>query len=140
MKIIYTTDIGQVDWAALKAAVAADDFDNGRTPHQMRLSAENSAINVFAYAGDEIVGNARALSDGVCNAYVVDVWTKTLYRNQGIARRMMEMIAERVPGQHVYLAADDDVYDFYTKLGYTKDGHGMSLVVGDWLHNESRAG
>jgi predicted GNAT family acetyltransferase len=101
MKIIYTTDIGQVDWAALKAAVAADDFDNGRTPHQMRLSAENSAINVFAYAGDEIVGNARALSDGVCNAYVVDVWTKTLYRNQGIAReaRIHERRPRNVPGR-----------------------------------------
>lgn len=140
LEITYTTDIAGVDWDALKAAVAVDDFDNGRTPAQMRISAENSAVNVFAYTEDKIVGNARALSDGVCNAYVVDVWTKTAYRKRGIARRMMEIIAERVPGQHIYLAAGDDVYDFYTKLGYTKDGHGMALVVGDWLQNESRAG
>ncbi len=138
LEITYTTDINRIDWDALKAAVADDDFDNGRTAEQMRLSCENSAVNIFAYAGDEIVGNARALSDGVCNAYVVDVWTKTPYRKRGIARRMMEMIAERVPGQHIYLAADDDVYDLYTKLGYAKDGHGMSRVVGKWLQNESR--
>jgi len=138
MEITYTTDLSRVDWDALKAAVAADDFDNGRTPDQMRISAENSAVNIFAYAGDEIVGNARALSDSVCNAYVIDVWTKTAYRKRGIARRMMEMIAERVPGQHIYLAADDDACDFYTKLGYAKDGHGMSRVVGKWRQNESR--
>lgn len=133
MEITYTTDIAGVDWDALKAAVAADDFDNGRTPEQMRLSAENSAVNVFAYAGDEIVGTARALSDGVCNAYVVDVWTKSPYRNRGIARRMMEIIAEWVPGQHIYLAADEEVRPFYEKLGFTRWDVGMGRVVGQWL-------
>lgn len=136
MDITYTTDISRVDWDALKAAVAADDFDNGRTPTQMRISAENSFVNVFAYAGDEIVGNARALSDRVCNAYVVDVWTKAAFRKRGIARRMMEIICARVPGQHIYLAADDDVSGFYTKLGFTLDGHGMARVVGQWLRAE----
>jgi len=131
--IHFSTDIENVDWTALKAAVAADDFDNGRTPAQMRLSAENSFINVFAYAGNEIVGNARALSDGVCNAYVVDVWTKTAYRNRGVARRMMEMIFECVPGQHVYLAAGDDVFGFYEKLGFVRDSDAMERVVGRWL-------
>ncbi len=135
MGITYATDIGQIDWDALKAAVAADDFDNGRTPEQMRLSAENSAVNVFAYAGDEIVGTARALSDGVCNAYVVDVWTKTPYRKRGIARRMMEIIDERVPGQHIYLAADEEVRPFYEKLGFTRWDIGMGRVVGQWLQS-----
>ncbi|MBX3053509.1 MAG: GNAT family N-acetyltransferase [Caldilineaceae bacterium] len=136
MNITYTTDISRVDWAALKAAVSADDFDNGRTPAQMRISCENSAVNIFAYAGEEIVGNARALSDGVCNAYVVDVWTKTPYRNRGIARRMMEMIFERVPGQHVYLAAGEEVEALYAKLGFTRWDVGMGRVVGQWLQPE----
>lgn len=136
MEIRYSTDIDAVDWAALKAAVAADDFDNGRTPEQMRLSAANSFINVFAYAGDEIVGNARALSDRVCNAYVVDVWTKTAYRNRGIARRMMEMIFARVSGQHIYLAADEDVLGFYEKLGFKRDSYAMERVEGKWLHRQ----
>ncbi len=136
MDITYTSDISRVDWDALKAAVAADDFDNGRTPEQMRLSAQNSFVNVFAYAGEEIVGNARALSDGVCNAYVVDVWTKTAYRKQGIARRMMEMICARVPGQHVYLAAGEEVEALYEKLGFTRWDVGMGRVVGQWLRAE----
>lgn len=135
-EITYSTDVAPVSWAALKAAVAADDFDNGRTPEQMRLSAENSAVNVFAYAGDEIVGNARALSDGVCNAYVVDVWTKTAYRNRGIARRMMEMIFARVPGQHIYLAAGEDLIEFYAKLGFARDRYAMERVEGRWLQGE----
>ena len=32
---------------------------------------------------------ARLLSDGVCNAYLVDVWTMSVYRRQGIASRMI---------------------------------------------------
>lgn len=134
--ITYTTDLTGIDWNTLKAAVADDNFDNGRTAEQMRVSSENSAVNVFAYAGDEIVGTARALSDGVCNAYVVDIWTKTPYRKRGIARRMMELIAERVPGQHVYLAADEEVRPFYEKLGFTPWDVGMGRVVGHWLRAE----
>ncbi|HRJ40911.1 MAG: GNAT family N-acetyltransferase [Caldilineaceae bacterium] len=136
MEITYTTDLTGVDWNALKTAVAADDFDNGRTAEQMRISSENSAVNIFAYAGGEIVGTARALSDGVCNAYVVDIWTKTPYRKRGIARRMMEMIGERVPGQHVYLAADEQVRPFYEKLGFTPWDVGMGRVIDHWLRAE----
>jgi hypothetical protein len=83
--IRFTTDLACVDWAALKFAVAADDFDNGRTPEQMRRSFEASFVSCIAYAGDAIVGTARALSDGVCNAYVVDVWTRSSHRRRGIA-------------------------------------------------------
>ena len=36
MKINYRTDLVHVDWDEMKAAVAVDDFDNGRTPDQLR--------------------------------------------------------------------------------------------------------
>lgn len=65
------------------------------------------------------MGTARALSDGVCNAYIVDVWTYSEYRHQGIARKMMEIITEELPGQHVYLFTDNSV-DFYKKLGFAE--------------------
>ena len=130
--IELTTDLAGIEWARLKAALVADDFDNGRTPEQLRRSFENSAVCVFAVAEGEVVGKARALSDGVCNAYVVDVWTHSAYRRRGIARRMMERLLEQLPGQHVYLFTDD-AEEFYRKLGFHRDGTGLALVVGEWL-------
>jgi len=121
----------------MKEAVRIDDFDNGRTPKQMQISFENSFASCIAYAGDEIIGTVRALSDGICNTYIVDVWTKSQYRRRGVATKMMQLTMEKVPGQHVYLAADDDVMAFYSKLGFKVDGNGVGRVVGTWLDNDT---
>ena len=130
--VTYTTELGGVDWEQLKATLAADDFDNGRTPVQLRESFERSYAAVVAHDGAKIVGTARALSDGVCNAYVVDVWTLSTYRRRGIARRMLETLEARLGGQHVYLFTDDAV-DFYRGLGFRERPTGMCKVVGTWL-------
>jgi ribosomal protein S18 acetylase RimI-like enzyme len=134
--ITYTTELGGVDWAQMKAAVAADDFDNGRTAEQLRESFEASYAAVVAHDGEKIVGTARAISDGVCNAYVVDVWTLSPYRRRGIARRMLETLEARLTGQHVYLFTDDAA-DFYRKLGFEEQPTGMSKVVGTWLRKDA---
>jgi predicted GNAT family acetyltransferase len=135
-KITYKLDVENVNWDELKAKVQEDDFDNGRTPAQLEASFRNSAVTVIAYAGAEIVGKARALSDGVCNAYVVDVWTYSPYRGRGIARTMMEQLLQRLPGQHVYLFTDTAV-GLYEKVGFKAQAIGMGQVVGKWLMNES---
>ncbi|HEU5271465.1 MAG TPA: GNAT family N-acetyltransferase, partial [Jatrophihabitans sp.] len=87
--IRYVTSTEGIDWHALKQALAADDFDNGRTSAQYRISHENSAAVIFAFAGERIVGNGRLLSDGVCNAYLVDIWTAGEYRRRGIGSELV---------------------------------------------------
>ncbi len=130
--IIYRQDLEAVDWEELKATLAADDFDNGRSPSQLRTSFINSHLTCVAYADDRIVGTARALSDGICNAYVVDVWTLSSYRGRGIANTMMKLLLDRLPGQHVVLFTDGAV-GLYQKLGFTETRVGMAKVVGRWL-------
>lgn len=133
LDITYTQTTAGVDWDQLTADLQADDFDNGRTPEELRRSFENSAVVAFAWDGDRIIGKARALSDGVCNAYVVDVWTHSDYRRRGIATRLMTLLADRLPGQHIYLFTDD-AEKFYHGLGYRRQGVGMSIVSGQWLN------
>jgi len=132
-EIVYQTTIDGIDWAQLKADLRADDFDNGRTPDELRRSSENSAVNVFARLDGRVIGTARALSDGVGNAYVVDVWTHSNYRRRGVASRMMTLLAERLPGQHIYLFTDS-AEGFYRQLGYRRQGVGLSMVSGQWLN------
>jgi len=130
--ITYAQTTNSVDWEQLTADLQADDFDNGRTPEELRQSFENSAVVAFARDGDRVIGKARALSDGVCNAYVVDVWTHSDYRRRGIATRLMRLLEEGLDGQHIYLFTDD-AEAFYRSLGYQRQGVGMGLVVGRWL-------
>ncbi|HZE71964.1 MAG TPA: GNAT family N-acetyltransferase [Pyrinomonadaceae bacterium] len=134
-RITYRSDLDGVAWPEMKATLADDSFDNGRTAEQLRVSFENSYATVIAYDGHRIIGTARALSDGVCNAYVVDVWTLSSYRKRGIARAMMEILNQKLEGQHVYLFSDDAV-EFYEKLGFRQQPTGLGKVVGEWLRND----
>ena len=133
--ITYKDDPDGVDWAGMKEALSEDDFDNGRTSAQLETSFKNSAHLCLAYAEGRLVGTARALSDGVCNGYIVDVWTLSAYRRQGIASAMMRRLLDRMPGQHVYLFSDDAA-DFYKKVGFVERPVGLEVVVGRWLEND----
>jgi GNAT superfamily N-acetyltransferase len=77
---------------------------------------------------------ARLLSDGVCNSYLLDVWTASAFRRQGVGARMVKYLLEQVPGQHVGLQTED-AEAFYRSLGFRPQPEFMSIVVGTWLGN-----
>ena len=136
MTVEIDDTLERVDWARAKADLVADDFDNGRSAGALRLSFENSQFVAMAIDGGRCVGMARLLSDGVCNAYLIDVWTLSSYRRQGIGSAMVRALAERVPGQHIGLQSDDS-HAFYASLGYAPQPEFLSLVVGTWLDNDA---
>ena len=135
--IEYTSDLERVDWEELRKDLIADDFHNGRTTAPLRLSFENSARVAMALDGQRCIGNGRLLSDGVGNAYVIDVWTQGDYRGQGVASKIMGMLIDGVPGQHIYLQTDNAIA-FYKSLGFREQPTGMGMVAGDYLRNSSR--
>jgi GNAT superfamily N-acetyltransferase len=79
---------------------------------------------------------ARLLSDGVCNAYLIDVWTLSAYRRRGIGAAMVRRLVSEVPGQHVGWQTDDAV-EFYRSIGAQPQPEFMSIVSGSWLDNVS---
>ena len=93
MGVRVDSSLEGIDWTAVRAELAADDFDNGRSPEALRRSFEQSQ-------------HVAITRDGVCNAYVVDVWTASWHR-RGIATAMMRLLIDAVPGQHVGLQTDD---------------------------------
>ena len=130
--VTYDDDLTTVDWAGYVADLTADRFHNGRTVEEMRRSYGASYAVVFARDGGRVVGSARLLSDGVCNAYLVDVWTLTAYRRAGVGSAMVRRLLDRVPGQHVALFTEHHP-GFYRSLGFEEEHVGMSTVVGTWL-------
>lgn len=131
--------IVRVDWDRAKASLQADEFDNGRSAEALRRSFENSQHVAFAWLNDELVGMARILSDGVCNAYLLDVWTRSALRGRGIGTVMVRYLTARVPGQHIGLQTSD-AGRFYARLGFRPQPEFLSLVVGRWLENEANGG
>jgi predicted GNAT family acetyltransferase len=136
MAVTIDGSLNGVDWTQAKADLTADDFDNGRSPDALHRSFAQSQHVAIARDGDRVVGMARLLSDGVCNAYLVDVWTASSYRRQGIASSMVQYLADQVPGQHIGLQTDD-AEAFYTSLGFRPQPIFMSAVIGEWLDNDA---
>ncbi len=128
-----------IDWKQAKADLAADRFVNGRSADALRLSFEQSQHVALARDGDRIVGMARLLSDGVCNAYLVDLWTASPYRRRGIATALIRRLLDEVPGQHVGLQTDD-AQKLYESVGFRAQPEFWSLVVGSWLDNDANRG
>jgi ribosomal protein S18 acetylase RimI-like enzyme len=124
-----------VDWDVLKSRLVADAFDNGRTADELERSFASSHFVVIAWDDDDVVGTARLLADGVCNAYLVDVWTASEHRRRGIGTEMVDRLLKVVPGHHVGLFTDEHA-DFYRSLGFEEERVGMSKIVGLWLNRE----
>ena len=136
MSVRIAASLDGVDWVQAKADLTADNFDNGRTAEALGRSFEQSQHVAIAWDGDRVVGMARLLSDGVCNAYLVDVWTLSALRRQGVATAMMRSLIDAVPGQHIGLQSDDSGA-FYATLGFRPQPEFLSLVVGKWLDNDA---
>ena len=134
MALRIDSSLDAIDWTQAKADLVASRFDNGRSADALRRSFEQSPHVAFAHDDERLVGMARLLSDGVCNAYLVDVWTAPAYRRQGIATAMMRLLIEQVPGQHIGLQTDDG-QALYASLGFKPQPEFWSLVSGTWLDN-----
>ncbi len=136
MAVRIDSSLNGIDWTQAKADLLASRFDNGRSADALRRSFEQSPHVAFAHDDERLVGMARLLSDGVCNAYLVDVWTAPAYRRQGIATAMMHRLIEQVPGQHIGLQTDD-AQALYASLGFKPQPEFWSLVSGTWLDNDA---
>ena len=136
MTVQIDNRLDSIDWVRAKADLAADNFDNGRSPDALRRSFEQSQHVAIARDAEGVVGMARLLSDGVCNAYLVDVWTRSSHRRRGVASAMVRSLAAVVPGQHIGLQTDD-AQEFYATLGFRPQPEFLSLVVGTWLDNDA---
>ena len=132
MTCLFTTFPEKINWEQLRQDLIDDDFHNGRTTEQLRASFLASQQQIYVLDGDRCIGTARALSDGICNAYIIDVWTQSRYRHQGIGLEMMKRLLNACPGQHINLFTDD-ACEFYMKAGFTERPVGMETVSGKWL-------
>ena len=68
--------------------------------------------------GDRLVGFARAISDGVTNAYVGSVAVLPEYRGRGIGTEVVRRLLEGHDTVRFVLHARKQVHPFYRKLGF----------------------
>ncbi len=75
---------------------------------------------VGAWDGGEVVGFARAVTDGVFRAYVEDVVVSRRHRGQGIGRQLVESLHQELRGiEVVSVFCHSSLCEFYSRTGYS---------------------
>src|SRR5262249_32988107 len=93
--MIEYRDTHEVDLEQLAALFVTAGWDDRAYPRE-KLAAlvSNSRFVVSAWEGARLVGFARAVSDGVMNAYVSTVAVLPDWRGRGIGREIVRRLVE----------------------------------------------
>ena len=125
MNVELKFDCAGVDWTRVYETLKRVGMGH-LSPERHRQAFEASRVTVFAYSGNLLVGFARALSDGVCQAAIYDVAVVPECQRQGVGARLMTALLSRLDGLNVILYASPGKEDFYRKLGLRKMKTGMA--------------
>jgi aralkylamine N-acetyltransferase len=96
---------------------AGDD----ESPHFIPRLIAGSHCFAVAVKGEDIVGMGRAISDGVSDAYIQDLTVRSDCRNQGVGRRILQVLLERLhaDGLHwIGLIAEPGSDNLYRGAGF----------------------
>lgn len=113
--------------------LTAEDYNNLRekvnwsrlTDKQAVRGLENTTFLITAKVKDKYIGMGRVLFDYGCTAYICDVIVVPEYQKQGIGKRIMELLINRVAhaadqGDKIMfiLGASKGKENFFAKLGF----------------------
>lgn len=140
MKITYKTTKEDVNWQEVAEVLER----SGLSEHpawEQEIIFKNSYAVVFVYDKEKIIGVARALSDGVCQAAVYNVALDDEYQGYGIGRKLIETLLEQVKGQNVILYTHPQTVALYEKLGFRRSKTAMSIFQGssdklEWMSQQ----
>ena len=121
-----THDISDIDWWRLADIMArAPLFE--RKPFDLAMAFRNSYAAVFAHHGGELVGAARALSDGKFYASIFDVAVTPEHQGCGVGRQMVQVLLDKLPVERVFLTSVFGKEGFYEKHGFLRQTNAMGL-------------
>ena len=119
VQITLTDSPANVDWTRL-ADIFRETLLGERDPMRLRRIFEQSTVCCFAWAGTELVGAGRAISDRISYAAIFDVVVAPEFQRRGIGSKLMQRLMETAEAPNVILHSVPGKEGFYAKLGYRK--------------------
>ncbi|MDP2309303.1 MAG: GNAT family N-acetyltransferase [Pseudomonadota bacterium] len=107
-----------VDPVALERLFTAVGFNRSRDPAHLTAMVEGARWAVSAWVGGELVGFARAVSDGVSIAYVSTVAVHPDHQRRGVGRELMRRLVEGRGGVKFVVHTSPAGERLYRSLGF----------------------
>jgi GNAT superfamily N-acetyltransferase len=116
-------DPGRVDVDAVHAFISRCSYwGKGRRREVTAAAIAGSARVLGCYLGSELVGFARAVSDGATLAYLGDVYVLPQYRGRGLGLELLREMIDGGPRWNVrWMLNTADAEGLYAKLGFSSE-------------------
>ena len=128
-----TDDLRDIDWERLATVFERAPLGK-RDAEVLRQSFTNSGVRCFAWAGRDLIGAGRAITDRARCAVILDVVLLPEYQGKGIGKQMMTYLVERAKAATILLYAVPGKEGFYQKFGFRK----MKTAMGRFEDPEVR--
>jgi N-acetylglutamate synthase-like GNAT family acetyltransferase len=129
-----SSEKGKVDIDALHDMLSRTYWAKDRSREEIEKTIANS-LCFSLFKGDEQVGFARVLTDGVAYAVILDMVIREDFRGQGLGKWMLQCLVEHpqvVPLRQVLWTSDAD--GFYQKLGFEEMSM-LKFMARSWRMN-----
>lgn len=123
-----------IDWQELEVLFKRANL-GGRQASKLERAYDHSALVLFVFDGETLIGTARAISDLEYHAGIYDVAVLPEYQGEGLGRQMMERLLEKLNVWRVILVCEPDVEGFYRKFGFEKMGDVMAKLAWENLYD-----
>jgi len=102
-------------FVALAQRVWPRNYDTARIG-----AALTRTINIGAWAGNQLVGSVRVLSDGYLFNTVPEVMVDPEYQRLGIGRELMHRAVDLAPGGQLFFGAQPGNEPFFERAGFQR--------------------
>ena len=106
------------------------EWSSGHFPDKLAAAMRGFDTVFSAYDGDNLVGMACAMDDGVMNAYLHYLLVDPAYQGHGIGRALVEMVKTKYKDfLRIAVIGYDSELDFYKNCGFTESRESSPLFI-----------
>ena len=130
MSIYIKTTKEDIDYDAVPPLLQSFGMSDRVATGQKQIFQNSYAVS-FLYDDDRLIGCARAISDGICEAAIYNIALSREYHGQKLGRKLIDSILKQVEGCNVILYTHPRTVALYEKLGFRRQKTGMAIYQGN---------
>ncbi len=100
MEYIFDAAISAAQLADLRQAVGWNRMEADLSDGALR-----NAFHLCCFDGEELIGYAAVVSNGVTDAYIQDVMVRPDWQRRGVGTALMELVLERLRHKGIYMVS-----------------------------------
>ncbi|SDX25972.1 Acetyltransferase (GNAT) domain-containing protein [Amycolatopsis xylanica] len=120
--IEITDDRTRVDFDVVWKFMSTEAYwGQWRTREQIETQVRDAWRVVAAFQDGQMIGFARAFSDGLATAYLADVFVVEHARGQGVSKALVRRMIDEGPGAAMrWMLHTKDAHGLYAQFGFAK--------------------